>query len=56
MYIKDLWNSDSKWDTSKIRSYVDDNQDVEDILKIYMPIKIYVKIRKFGLSLKMVKK
>lgn len=35
--IKEFWNSNKRWNVSKVRSYFSDNKDVEEILKIYIP-------------------
>lgn len=35
--IKDIWNFNKCWDINKIRKHFNNNQDVEDIYKIYIP-------------------
>lgn len=34
--VKDLWNGNKRWDVNKIKEILSDQNDVEDICKIYI--------------------
>lgn len=37
LYMKDLWNSNRKWDITKLQNYFNDSRVIDDILKNYIP-------------------
>lgn len=36
--VKELWNLNKCWDKNKVRSYFSDNREVNESLKIYIPL------------------